>query len=191
MSKHNYPAFKGPSLSDSVWTDDREEALKKLWADGLSASQIAGELGGVTRNAIIGKVHRLGLPGRSKPRGTRRSKSDRPRRRPGRFLVDAGTSMPLRSAAALEEPIDVRGSTEQCSTKIAPLEQRVGLQQLNDSTCRWPIGDPSNGMTFCGGRPIGDLPYCVHHSRIAYEPVRSRNLDRLARAGSKLPTSWQ
>ena len=48
------------------WTDDRVELLKKLWADGLSASQIAGELGGITRNAVIGKVHRLGLSGRAK-----------------------------------------------------------------------------------------------------------------------------
>ena len=46
------------------WTDERVETLKKLWADGLSASQIAAELGGITRNAVIGKVHRLGLSGR-------------------------------------------------------------------------------------------------------------------------------
>ena len=48
------------------WTEDRVELLKKLWQDGLSASQIAGQLGGVTRNAVIGKVHRLGLSGRAK-----------------------------------------------------------------------------------------------------------------------------
>ena len=49
-----------------MWTDERVELLKKLWADGLSASQIAAELGGITRNAVIGKVHRLGLSGRAK-----------------------------------------------------------------------------------------------------------------------------
>ena len=48
------------------WTEERVELLKKLWADGLSASQIAAELGGITRNAVIGKVHRLGLSGRAK-----------------------------------------------------------------------------------------------------------------------------
>src|SRR3954463_13065323 len=53
-----------------TWTDERVERLKKLWADGLSASQIAGELGGVTRNAVIGKVHRLGLSGRRQPTPT-------------------------------------------------------------------------------------------------------------------------
>ena len=49
-----------------TWTDERVELLKKLWGDGLSASVIAGELGGITRNAVIGKVHRLGLSGRAK-----------------------------------------------------------------------------------------------------------------------------
>src|SRR4029453_6321983 len=61
-----------------AWTDERVELLKKLWADGLSASQIASRLGGVTRNAVIGKVHRLGLAGRAT---TARSRTPRPRNR--------------------------------------------------------------------------------------------------------------
>ena len=61
-----------------AWTDERVEQLKKLWAEGLSASQIAGRLGGVTRNAVIGKVHRLGLSGRAT---TSRMKSHRTRPR--------------------------------------------------------------------------------------------------------------
>src|SRR6516164_9885922 len=60
-----------------AWNDERVELLKKLWSDGLSASQIAGRLGGVTRNAVIGKVHRLGLSGRAT---SSRSSSPRPRR---------------------------------------------------------------------------------------------------------------
>ena len=62
-----------------AWTDERIELLTKLWAEGHSASQIAGRLGGVTRNAVIGKVHRLGLPGRTT---TSRAKTPRTRRRP-------------------------------------------------------------------------------------------------------------
>ena len=61
-----------------AWNDERVELLKKLWAEGLSASQIAGRLGGVTRNAVIGKVHRLGLSGRAT---TSRMKIMRPRQR--------------------------------------------------------------------------------------------------------------
>ena len=61
------------------WTDERVELLKKLWADGLSASQIAGELGGITRNAVIGKVHRLGLSGRAKSPSSSAPRPRKPR----------------------------------------------------------------------------------------------------------------
>src|SRR4051795_8062340 len=73
-----------------TWTDDRVELLKKLWGDGLSASQIAGELGGITRNAVIGKVHRLGLSGRAKSSS---SGAARPRkaRAPGMMRVSRGS----------------------------------------------------------------------------------------------------
>src|ERR1041385_7953064 len=62
-----------------TWTDDRVELIKKLWGDGLSASQIAGELGGITRNAVIGKVHRLGLSGRAKAPSTSMPRPRKPR----------------------------------------------------------------------------------------------------------------
>ncbi|HEX9322035.1 MAG TPA: GcrA family cell cycle regulator, partial [Xanthobacteraceae bacterium] len=62
-----------------MWTDERVELLKKLWADGLSASRIAAELGGVTRNAVIGKVHRLGLSGRAKTPSSSVSRPRKPR----------------------------------------------------------------------------------------------------------------
>ena len=61
------------------WTDERVELLKKLWADGLSASQIANELGSVTRNAVIGKVHRLGLSGRAKSPSSSAPRQRKPR----------------------------------------------------------------------------------------------------------------
>src|SRR3981081_234422 len=68
---------KRPELQ--TWTDDRVELLKKLWADGLSASQIAGELGGITRNAVIGKVHRLGLSGRAQSPSSSAPRARKPR----------------------------------------------------------------------------------------------------------------
>ena len=70
------------------WTDERVELLKKLWADGLSASQIAAELGGITRNAVIGKVHRLGLSGRAKSPS---SSAPRPRKARSSGSHDAGS----------------------------------------------------------------------------------------------------
>ena len=75
-----------------TWTDERVELLKKLWADGLSASQIAAELGGITRNAVIGKVHRLGLSGRAKS-----PSSAAPRPRKARALAHAArAAAPMR-----------------------------------------------------------------------------------------------
>ena len=70
-----------------TWTDERVETLKKLWTDGLSASQIAAELGGITRNAVIGKVHRLGLSGRAKSPS---SAAPRPRKAAPASAHDAG-----------------------------------------------------------------------------------------------------
>src|ERR1044071_2868011 len=77
---------KRPDLQ--TWTDERVELLKKLWADGLSASQIAARMGGVTRNAVIGKVHRLGLSGRAKTAAApAQPRSKKPARAPSHPLT--------------------------------------------------------------------------------------------------------
>src|SRR6188768_381639 len=85
------------------WTDERVELLKKLWQDGLSASQIAGELGGVTRNAVIGKVHRLGLSGRATPSKPARPAFKTPR--PARPAATTMPSAPRRVIAAEPAPL--------------------------------------------------------------------------------------
>jgi GcrA cell cycle regulator len=93
------------------WTDERVERLKKLWADGLSASQIAGELGGITRNAVIGKVHRLGLSGRAKSSS---SGTARPRkaRAPGMMRVSRSSMRGNTALAhAYEHDLDPDGAT--------------------------------------------------------------------------------
>jgi GcrA cell cycle regulator len=62
---------------------------------------------------------------------------------------------------------------------IIPIGQRRTLLELNENTCRWPIGDPASAeFFFCGGQPITSLPYCAHHSRIAYQPASERRKDR-------------
>ena len=154
------PAGNGPG-----WTDTRTERLKVLWADGRSASEIADLLGEVTRNAVIGKVHRLGLPGRKTtsrqpvPRRTspRRGKSGRVERRqpPARFVRPASPMPPAPPppVAALMLP----------------------LRQLRDDQCRWPAGDPREaGFGFCGCQKAAGVPYCAHHAAIAYNPAASR-----------------
>lgn len=147
------------------WTDERVEQLKKLWTDGLSASQIAAELGGITRNAVIGKVHRLGLSGRAKSPS---SAAPRPRKpRQTHMMRVPRASMRGNTALAYAYDLDVESEPEPIEN-IIPIGQRRTLLELNENTCRWPIGDPaSQEFFFCGGQPITSLPYCAYHSRIA------------------------
>jgi len=155
------------------WTDERVELLKKLWSDGLSASQIAGELGGITRNAVIGKVHRLGLSGRAKSSS---SAAARPRkaRAPGNMLRVSRPSMRGNTALAHAYEHDLEPEPELIDNVI-PMGQRRTILELTEETCRWPIGDPSSpDFFFCGGQTVTRLPYCTHHSRVAYQPVTDR-----------------
>ncbi len=135
------------------WTDERVELLKKLWADGLSASQIAAELGGITRNAVIGKVHRLGLSGRAKSPSSATPRPRKPRSS-GHMLRVSRPS--VRGNTALAYDYDVEPEPELLEI---PLEQRKTLLQLNEHTCRWPIGDPgSRSSSSAAARPPTNCP---------------------------------
>jgi GcrA cell cycle regulator len=158
------------------WTDERVELLKKLWSDGLSASQIAAELGGITRNAVIGKVHRLGLSGRAKS-----ASAGAPRQRKARSpaLLRIGRAA-IRGNTALAHAYEIEVEAEpELIDNIIPIGQRRTSMELTESTCRWPVGDPGGGdFFFCGGNTISPLPYCAYHARIAYQPAADRRRDR-------------
>lgn len=167
-----------------AWTDERVELLKKLWADGLSASQIAGRLGGVTRNAVIGKVHRLGLSGRAT---SSRSSSPRPRRthvpranRAPSLLFGTRGNTALKPAYEAEPDFQPAPLEE----LVIPLHERASILTLKESMCRWPIGDPGEeDFHFCGRKKLGTLPYCEHHARMAYQPVQVRRRERRFASG--------
>ena len=150
------------------WTDERVELLKKLWQDGLSASQIAKQLGGVTRNAVIGKVHRLGLSGRAAPSKPARPvfKAPRPARQAAAPAAPRRIAPPPLAAAAPPPQPPVRYVEE------APGAATV--LTLGAHMCKWPIGDPSSDdFTFCGRR-ASESPYCVEHARVAYQPAQAK-----------------
>ncbi len=162
------------------WTDERVELLKKFWADGLSASQIANQLGEVTRNAVIGKVHRLGLAGRAT---TSRTRSARPRAnitlfppRPSQaqyrtFGNTALKAQPQPVERKIAAVIPMRALPE---LEAAP-EGLITLVELKENMCHWPLGDPmEEGFHFCGRRKSFGVPYCEHHSAIAYNPAARR-----------------
>ena len=131
------------------WTDERVELLRKLWADGLSASQIAAQMGGVSRNAVIGKVHRLKLSGRGK------QTSSQPR---------------------VKKPAATGGGSRVSTTPRQPSSgPRVKLVELSERTCKWPIGDPlAQDFAFCGHESGESGPYCQFHAKLAYQPASDR-----------------
>jgi GcrA cell cycle regulator len=162
-----------------TWNDERVELLKKLWTDGLSASQIASELGGITRNAVIGKVHRLGLSGRAK---TPASAVPRPRkpRAPAHMMRVSRPALRGNTALAPVHSYELEVEPEpQLVENIVPMGQRCTLLELSEDKCHWPIGDPgSQEFFFCGGKTVDGLPYCGYHSRLAYQPVNDRRREK-------------
>jgi GcrA cell cycle regulator len=162
------------------WTDDRVEALKKLWAEGLSASQIASRLGEVTRNAVIGKVHRLGLSGRTT---TSRVKSVRPRRSVARTkrqrLLRFQPQSPGRDLFPPTFDAADTAVFREVEELVIPIEQRKSIQSLVEASCRWPIGDPQHeDFHFCGHDRMTGLPYCEFHARRAFQPAQPRRRDQ-------------
>ena len=137
------------------WTDEKVEKLKELWAKGHTASQIAAALGDTTRNAVIGKAHRLNLEARapSKHSGTSVSRENKQIRR--------GPAPTSRKAKFQSILLD----------KNFEPENPKSLEELTDTTCKWPIGHPNEEkFYFCGRKPEGEFPYCKLHVLYAFQP---------------------
>jgi GcrA cell cycle regulator len=163
------------------WTDERVELLKKLWTDGLSASQIATELGNVTRNAVIGKVHRLGLSGRAKDKAAAAQRPRKAARAPSAPVAIPPQNRTNVIMAPVPRPTVVRAEPMVPGEDDLgiPVSERVTIMELRESMCRWPMGDPTKAeFRFCGAGSIAGLPYCDHHARVAYQPVADRKRER-------------
>jgi len=175
------------------WTDDRVETLKTLWGEGQSASQIAKVLGGVTRNAVIGKVHRLGLASRTaaKPEPAKAVKeAPAPKAKAKAKASPKLVEKPAAVAKDKPKPLTTHKPPSVTSTfphPPAPSEplvdlvdvdaaaKKLSLLELNERTCKWPIGDPSAGeFYFCGHAAAPGKPYCSSHVAAAYQPMSSR-----------------
>jgi GcrA cell cycle regulator len=147
-----------------MWTEERVALLERLWGQGFSASQIASQLQGVSRNAVIGKIHRLGKRNGPAARSRPAFAAGPARRRP---------------AAEARRP----GSVEAFVRPRRPMliEEEPGLATsitLTAHMCRWPIGDPDDAsFSFCGQTAEGGRPYCQGHARIAYKGGTGTNAD--------------
>jgi len=141
------------------WTSEKVEKLKNLWSKGHTASQIAEMLGDTTRNAVIGKAHRLDLEARapSKQSNTPRSKDNRQIKR---------TAAPTSRKAKFQSIL--------LDKNFEP-ENPKSLEDLTESTCKWPIGHPNEEkFYFCGRKPEGEFPYCKLHVLYAFQPKGSK-----------------
>jgi GcrA cell cycle regulator len=168
------------------WTEQQIQMLKDMWGHGFSASEIAGRLGGgLTRNAVIGKAHRLKLSSRPSPiqgaeedsgrmpipsNGIPSMKSSRKRvmLRPLPVLPVA----PSTTVKALNK--DINGAFS--SFDNIKRTEGVAVTKAGERHCRWPVGDPrSPDFRFCGCMAYEGLPYCIDHARVAYQNVGKKH----------------
>lgn len=151
------------------WTEQRIDDLRRHFANGLSASQIAGELGGVSRNGVIGKLHRMGLRREHKPRVR---KQYAPRSARG----EAVSGLMARIESKLRHAAKAGTSAPQLERAAPPVDQpplHIDFRDLNERTCKFAFGDEAP-FTFCGHATAPGLPYCKAHCLIAYQPIDER-----------------
>lgn len=175
------------------WTDERIALLKKMWKEGKSAADIAKVLAkGVTRNAVIGKAHRMGLSGRPSPiKNTPAKKEAAPKAAKPAAAAPAARGAKKTRAAAPAKPnlalVKEAEELKKIEKEAVPVGGGVALIDLTERMCKWPIGDPKEpDFTFCGlGIRVG-TPYCPNHAAMAYQTSsRSRNAAAAAAAAKE------
>ena len=138
------------------WNDEKVEKLKQLWGKGSTASQIAEVIGGISRNAVIGKAHRLNLSSKIKTR-------------------NASSSQNFDNSSEENSSKQKRGRKSKFQSLIIEKdfepENPKKLEELDDSSCKWPIGHPEEqSFYFCGRSSLKDFSYCKLHLLYAYQP---------------------
>lgn len=177
------------------WTDERINTLKKMWGAGKSASEIAEKLGGVTRNAVIGKAHRLGLSGRPSPikkvapkkaasaaaAPAKKAAAPKPVAAPKPKAAPApvkrAAPAPVKAAPVSRAPVNAPGKPPEiiqlaalANASSQPDGSIISILELNERTCRWPVGDPKDpAFGYCGSPVYAAHPYCAEHVAIAFQ----------------------
>ena len=147
------------------WNDNTTNLLKKYWSQGFSASQIAEKIGNVTRNAVIGKAHRLKLESRSTSK-----KSGVKDHHPKNNFQDKKNQKLGRKAKFKALLLD----------KNFEKENPIKFDEITDKTCRWPIGHPhESSFYFCGRTPMEKFPYCKLHVLYAFQAKNEKEEDKI------------
>ena len=151
------------------WTDEKVEKLKELWSKGHTASQIAGLLGDTTRNAVIGKAHRLDLEARAPSKPSASNKNE--------VKLNKKSNPPMSRKSKFQSIL---------LDKNFEAENPTSLENLTDITCKWPSGHPDEeNFYFCGRKPEGDFPYCKLHVLYAFQPKGQK--EEVLNKDNKLP----
>ena len=147
------------------WTPEREEKLKELWKKGHTASQIASLLGNTTRNAVIGKAHRLNLEARAISKRSAPKVNTENNVKPETKIQKHGRKARFK-ALLLDKSFEP--------------ENPKKLEELTDETCRWPVGHPYEAtFYFCGRKPMEKFPYCKLHVLYAFQPKNAKEEDQI------------
>lgn len=155
------------------WTPERIADLEKLWAEGLSTAEIGRQLG-VSKNAVVGKAHRLCLPGRQSPIDPKRRAARKPAAK-----AKAGPASPHPAARPAAAPRPAAVAAQQ------PPTAKKRRKALSGPSCQWPFGDPRlPGFHFCGAPATAGKPYCDEHCALAYNRVSSSTADARANAAA-------
>ena len=138
------------------WTEEKVAKLKELWGKGNTASQIAEILGGITRNAVIGKAHRLNLSAKIKTRTATSNQNFENTVKENNFKTRKGRRSKFKSLI-IEKDFEPENPKQ--------------LEDLDESSCKWPNGHPNEkGFYFCGRTSLKDFSYCKLHLLYAYQP---------------------
>jgi GcrA cell cycle regulator len=157
------------------WTEEAIGRLRALWAEGLSTAEIGRRMG-ISKNAVVGKAHRLTLPARPSP--IRRDAAPRPAPvprapRPAPAPLQRLVSPPVLRPAAPPAPPPVPAAAPVVRSFTPVARTRPGAR-----SCCWPLGEPgTQGFRFCGGDPMAGKPYCAEHAALAYVKPRDRRED--------------
>ena len=147
------------------WTPEREEKLKGLWKKGHTASQIASLLGNTTRNAVIGKAHRLNLEARAISKRSAPKVNTENNVKPETKIQKHGRKARFK-ALLLDKSFEP--------------ENPKKLEELTDETCKWPVGHPYEAtFYFCGRKPMEKFPYCKLHVLYAFQPKNAKEEDQI------------
>jgi GcrA cell cycle regulator len=167
-----------------AWTDERIAQLKAGWEGGMTASQIAEQLGeGVTRNAVIGKAHRLGLEARPSPV---KGGEEAVEAAPAPVATAAAAAPAPRPAPAAPAPVAKAAVVAKKPVRTGKAS-RTTLLDLNEKICKWPIGHPGEpDFHFCGKPVQAGFPYCTEHCLVAYQAQLPRR-DRDRRPPPQMP----